>query len=126
MNSPAISCGALLILSLAVSGCLPGKSRGDLLDRRGFAETYSDITASVWAAKRTTSDTVALARVADSVLSARGITPEQYRRTVEWYNADAERWRGFYDEVTKILEDRSRREAERAAELRASTPPSAR
>ncbi len=97
-----------------------------MLDRHTFAEAYADVTASVWAAKRVTSDTTRLAGVADSVLTSRGITREQYQKTFEWYNADVERWRNFYDDVTKILEERSRREAESAAASRAVVNPSPR
>ena len=116
----------LLIAVVLITGCTPGKLGGGPMDQHSFAEVYVDITASVWAAKRTTSDTTVLAHVADSVIATHGITVEQYRKTFAWYNADVERWRSFYDEATKIFEERSRREAEKAAEARASGNPSAR
>jgi hypothetical protein len=116
----------LLTAVVLIAGCTPGKLGSGPMDLHAFAEVYVDVTASVWAAKRTTSDTTVLAHVADSVIATHAITIGQYRKTFAWYNADVERWRGFYDEATKIFEERSRREAEKAAEARAPGNPSAR
>lgn len=113
-------CRTLLLAVALMAGCTPGKPGSGPVNQHSFAEVYVDMTASVWAAKRTTSDTTVLAHVADSVIATHGITVEQYRKTFAWYNADVERWRSFYDEATKIFEERSRREAEKAAEARAS------
>ena len=95
---------------LVLIGCGRGPSGPKPLDRQQFVALYADLEATLWSATRTTADTVALAHVADSVLAAHAINRDQYLETLRWYNEDATRWKGFFDEVGKILEDRSKAE----------------
>jgi hypothetical protein len=106
---------AARILIIGVLCLLPGcnwlNPEDKPLSRQEFASLYADLTASLWNAKRSTADSLALARVADSVLAARNVTHRRYDATLAWFKADPERWKGFFDEVGKLLDDRAREEA---------------
>jgi len=96
--------------ALLLAACTPARHEPAPLERQSFVSVYADLEATLWRAMRTTSDTLALGRVADSVLADHHVSRPQYLATVEWYNEDLNRWRGFYDEAGKILEERSRSE----------------
>ncbi len=100
----------LLLLVLFLAGCARHSTHVRPLDRTTFTTVYVDLEATLWALKRTTGDTLVIARAADSVLASHGVTREQYMATVEWYNDDWTRWKGFYDDVGKQLEERSKAE----------------
>jgi hypothetical protein len=86
------------------------------LERQQFASLYAELTASLWNAKRSTADTLALAHVADSVLAAHSVSHRRYDATLAWFNADPERWKGFFDEVGGLLDNRAKEEALRRHE----------
>lgn len=45
-----------------------------------------------------------------SILERMGVREETFRATVQLYNTEPERWREFYEKVTKRLEQRSQEE----------------
>ena len=98
-----------ILFLVFIAGC----TRHDVpvpLDRQTFVQVYADMEATLWSLKRMTGDTTVIAHAADSVLAAHQVTPERYRATVKWYAEDWTRWKGFYDDVGKLLEDRARKE----------------
>ncbi len=99
---------SFLFLLVFLAGC--SRNTSVPLDRQTFVDVYADLEATLWAVKRTTGDTTVIARAADSVLAAHQVTPDRYRATVKWYAEDWRRWKGFYDDVAKTLEDRARKE----------------
>lgn len=99
----------VLLCALPACNCRNQEDRP--LDRQAFALLYTDLSATLWKAKRVTSDSLTLAHVADSVLVANGVTHRRYDATLAWYKADPERWKGFFDDVGKLLDDRARQEA---------------
>lgn len=104
----------LLVISISTLAACNWRNQDNRpLDRQSFVSLHADLTATLWKAKRVTADSTALARVADSVIAAHGVTRQRYELTYSWYNADPERWKGFFDEVGKVLEERARQEATR-------------
>ena len=101
----------LFLLLLVLPGCNWRKAENRPLDREAFASLYADLVRTLWKAKRVTADSVALAKIADSVIVASGVTRGRYEMTLAWYNSDPLRWKGLFDEVGKILEERAREEA---------------
>jgi len=99
-----------LVLPLLVAGCIrPGQEPAPL-ERQTFVAVYADLEATLWKTTRGTSDTIALGRAADSIFAEHHVTRAQYLATLQWYDEDLGRWKGFYDEAGKILEERSRTE----------------
>ncbi len=45
---------------------------------------------------------------APEVLKGFGITEEQYRNTVAYYNGDVQRWKSFYDDVIRKLQEKGK------------------
>ncbi len=100
-----------VLVALTIASCTrqPGSAP---LDRSEFAAVYTDVTVSLWKARRAGADTTVLSRITDSVLALHNTTREQYLATLRWFNEDVERWKGFYDEVSTDLEERAKKEAQ--------------
>lgn len=102
----------LILLSLFIlPACNWRNSEDRALERPAFVSLYADLTATLWKTRRATADSVVLGRVADSVLAANGVSRRRYEATWRWYNADPERWKSFFDEVGKVLDERAKQEA---------------
>ena len=93
---------------LTLTGCTLMHRESTPLERQTFIAVYVDLQTALWSAMRTTADTVVLGVVADSVFARNHVSRDQYRATVRWYNEDVVRWKGFFDDVAKALEERSR------------------
>ena len=96
----------LLILSLA--GCSGLTRETTPLDRQTFVAVYADLEATLWSSMRASADAIVLGHAADSVFADHHISRDQYLATIRWYNKDLVRWKGFFDDVGKKLEERSR------------------
>jgi hypothetical protein len=95
-----------LIVLLASCRHGAGSPPDGVIGHDQFVKAYAALLENRGARPPMQKDTLAMSRGADSVLARFGATREQFQKTVAWYNADVQRWRGYMDEVTRILEER--------------------
>lgn len=64
-----------------------------------FVKVYADMTIM--------QDTSSLSqiRIRETVLKKYNLTEQQYNKTIDYYNANSERWAKFFDKVINYLED---------------------
>jgi hypothetical protein len=100
-----------LVLPLAfLAGCGGGSPPRGVIPEEEFVGLYLDLLTAAEGSIDTPS--AAITAPADSVLKRRGVTLEEYRNTVAWYNRDPESWRGFFAEVIRKGAEREARSLE--------------
>jgi hypothetical protein len=72
------------------------------------AALYADMLDAAVEARRAHLDSTAAGARTDSVLAAYGTSRQEFLSTLEWYNADVGRWKPFWEEVVRVLDERSR------------------
>jgi hypothetical protein len=102
--------GALLLPMLLLTGCPGGSHPRGVIPQEEFADLYLDLLAA--GEQRFDTSAAAIVVPADTVLARRGVTPEEYRKTIAWYNRDPESWRGFFAEVIRKGTEREKQELE--------------
>jgi hypothetical protein len=95
---------AQLLFLLAITSCGPGTGGDDFLPPERFAPVYAEML--IW-----TTGADSLGRSArqaqDSILASSGMTREDFKATVDWYNRDLTRWGVLLQNVVRYLEEKS-------------------
>lgn len=94
-----------LLLSLLFFACSKGKAPEGIISDEQFEATYIALLDSARVIQATPTDS-AVHPVARRILERQGVTVDQYRTTVLYYNAHPERWKDFFDRVFKKIEQR--------------------
>jgi hypothetical protein len=102
--------GAAILPMLLLAGCRGGSSPRGVIPQEEFADLYLDLLAA--AEQRFDTSAAAIAVPADTILARRGVTLEEYRKTIAWYNRDPESWRGFFAGVIRKGTEREKQEME--------------
>lgn len=96
-----------LFISLVV-GCSENSSRlPGTIPKETFIRLYIDVLIAGESSHLSSTDSAKTGtgrRIIDSLYAKHGVTDIQVRQTIEEYNKDLNRWKEFYDEVTKRLE----------------------
>ncbi len=97
----------LVILPLIfLFSCHNSDSPREMLHRKMFVSVYCDLLQEVQRSRNAGTDPATAERNVAEVLKKAGISKEEYTETTRWYNADAQRWKSFFEEVTRELERR--------------------
>jgi hypothetical protein len=96
----------ILALCLLSAGCHSGKQPKGTLDRATYLNVYCDLMQESLRSQNSSADPKTALRNADSVFARRGVTRADFDSTTHWYNADINRWKGFFDDVAKELDAR--------------------
>jgi len=96
-----------LILPLfLLFSCHNGDSSRERLPREKFVSVYCDLLQEVQRSRNAGSDPATAEKNAADVLGRAGVLREDFEETTRWYNADAQRWKAFHEDVTRELERR--------------------
>ncbi len=92
--------GLLIACTLLVSN---GCNQSTIIEEEKFIEVYTDMIIA--------SDTVSEAinpkdEVLKKVLNKYGITLEDYKRTIQYYNQESQRWEKFFTKAIAYLEQK--------------------
>jgi uncharacterized protein YcfL len=101
MRFPAVIIPLTLLL---LAGCRSDRRPASILAHDKFVEVYADLLQTSSRARDAQVDTLQAAQDAAAVLRKHGVTPEQMRATLEWYNADVQRWKTVFEDVTRAIE----------------------
>jgi len=112
MNAPLLVLGFCTILLLSQTSCQK-KEPTSALPESKFVSVYAKLTSASVTARPVPPDSLGSARMVDSILALEGVTREQFDATVRWYDEDVQRWRPFFDEVVRALEDSVRKQQPR-------------
>jgi len=89
---------ALIITFLILPGC----DKKNTIDDNKMVLIYTDILI----AQDTSSvENINVDSLRTMVLNRHQISEDEYRKTIEYYNEDRERWENFFDRVTKHIEE---------------------
>jgi hypothetical protein len=97
---------ATLLACALIAGCQIGKNPTGTLDRETFLAVYCDLLQESLRGRNVGADPRTAKQNAEVVLAKRGVSRAQFDSTTSWYNADVKRWKGFFDDVAKELENR--------------------
>jgi len=97
----------LVILPLIfLFSCHNSDAPRGILPREKFVFIYCDLLQEVQRSRNAGTDPATAEKNVAEVLKRAGISQEEYKETTRWYNADAQRWKSFLEEVTRELERR--------------------
>jgi hypothetical protein len=101
---------SIALISLAAFFLVPlgscrHEGQSNILPESKFVSVYARLTAVTVTARPVPPDSLGSARLVDSILTLEGVTREQFDATVRWYNEDVQRWKPFFDQVVRALED---------------------
>jgi hypothetical protein len=101
-------CTSLLLAVLFLISCQRERVKTNLLTEEQFVDVYCAMLERDGQSSLTQSpaDTTLTDR-GRRVLKEMGVSEETFRATVRDYNDDVNRWRGFFERVTKRLERRT-------------------
>jgi protein-tyrosine-phosphatase len=94
----------LAIFLLLLSGC----SRSNRIEEEKFIQVYTDL---VIAQDTSRASAIEMDSVREMIYSRYNITKDEYRETIDYYNAKPERWEAFFNEVILHIEKKQQEEA---------------
>jgi hypothetical protein len=97
---------SVIIPLLFLFSCHKGDSARETLPREKFVSVYCDLLQEVQRSKNVGADPSTAEKNVAEVLHRAGVSKEDFEETARWYNADIERWKTFYEDVTRELERR--------------------
>ncbi|MER3525344.1 MAG: hypothetical protein C4326_15200 [Ignavibacteria bacterium] len=101
---------AILIAGVCLAACTKRASQPPVLDQERFAAVYIALMDSSQHIQSSAVDSAAHP-VALRILEREGVTLDEFRRTIAYYNADTERWKEFFQFVITKLEERRNQKA---------------
>lgn len=100
----------LLLLSIVLWGCTQKHQPSEgAIPKDTFIQLYIDLLIAGEMGYLSSNDSTSK-KVIDSLYTRYGVTDAQVRMTMEEYNKDLRRWKDFYDEVTRRLEEKQKEE----------------
>jgi hypothetical protein len=100
----------LVLLIALTAGCSGGATPGGIIPQEKFADIYFDLLVAAGTGRDTSA--VPMRTPADSILARRGVTRNDYRNTIGYYNRDPESWRGFLADVIRRGTERENKKLE--------------
>jgi len=97
---------ALLLICLLITGCQRNAQPPGTIERQKFITVYCDLLQESVRSKNSGADPKTAESNADSILARNGVTRAEFDSTTHWFNADVRRWRSFFDEAARELENR--------------------
>ena len=106
-----MKCASFIIITLVLVSCHRKEASIDSLKEDQFVDVYialleNDAQASGQAIVPDTTSR----QNRQGILEKMGVSEEAFRATVRSYNSEPDKWRGFYEKVTKRLEQRAQEE----------------
>jgi hypothetical protein len=89
-----------------IFSCHRGDSAREALPREKFVAIYCDLLQEVQRSRNAGTDPATAEKNVAELLNRAGIPREDFDQTTRWYNTDPQRWKTFYEEVTRELERR--------------------
>jgi hypothetical protein len=86
--------------------CHTGDSAREALPREKFVSVYCDLLQEVQRSRNVGTDPSTAGKNVAEVLNRAGVTKEDFEETARWYNIDTQRWKTFFEDVTRELERR--------------------
>ena len=83
-----------------------GDSTREVLPREKFVSVYCDLLQEVQRSRNVGTDPATAGNNVAEVLNRAGVSREEFEETTRWYNVDVQRWKTFYEDVTRELERR--------------------
>jgi hypothetical protein len=102
----------LVILGLAVISCSNRLEGEQVLTPEKFEEVYVALLEQAVSGKNAPADS-AKTFDRDAILNTYGTSKKQYQLTVATYNQEYTKWREFFNEVTKRLDQNLKQEGSR-------------
>jgi hypothetical protein len=96
---------SLLLTAASIIGCRDEKPPSGVIGEQKFVAAYALLLTETKPGEVKPDSVAALSRT--SILLEQGISEEEFRTTLEWYNKNPERWREFYKQVTRHLEEQA-------------------
>jgi hypothetical protein len=94
----------LLAFVLGMGSCRQDGDHSKPLDRDRFVRVYAELLESAQKVGTSPPDSVRTPEMTQ-ILKRNEITEEQFRSSVDSYRLNVAQWKGFYDEVLKVLEE---------------------
>lgn len=95
----------IVALTILACACRGDKLPKNLIDKDKFEALYIELLDSAAADKD--SANVKLKPTAERILERRQVSIDQLKATVNYYNADSKRWKLFYEDVVKKVNEQS-------------------
>jgi len=92
----------LIMVSVFFIGC---RNDDIVEDENKFAAVYVDL---VIVNEKYQGDTLLINSKSDSVYKAHGITGDQYKSTIDYYQENPERWKQFFDKAESYLREKKK------------------
>ena len=86
--------------------CHRGDSAREVLPREKFVSVYCDLLQEVQRSRNVGTDPATAEQNVAEVLNRAGVSKQDFEETTRWYNVDVQRWKTFYEDVTRELERR--------------------
>ena len=99
-----------IALVFLLAGCTQQNTPVHILDKEKFPAVYVALMEAKAKRTRLTDHTVdtTFAKDKEEIFTKFGATEEEFRATVLSYGSDVRKWREFYDDVVRRLEQKSR------------------
>ena len=98
----------IIVSMLALCACSDQKAEPvEGIDSEQFELIYLELVDSAQAVQAKPDSL--LSPVAERILARHQVTAEQFRATVKEYNKDTQRWKKFYDNVLRRIDERTKR-----------------
>ena len=101
----------ILILIFSTYSCSKKEPRTDVIEKERFEEVYVELLDSAQVIQSAPMDST-LSPVAERILDRHEIPIEQFKATVRFYNADAKKWKEFFEDVVKRIDERRNKKAQ--------------
>lgn len=101
----------LLTILLTVScSCTTNITPQNVIERKIFVAMYVMLLDSAQVVQSAPGDST-LSPVAMRILKRHEATPEEFKATILFYNSDTRKWKEFYEEVVKTIDERMLKKA---------------
>lgn len=95
-----------VLLMMLVWGCKGEKQPKDMIEKEKFEAIYVELLDSASRVEKDSAD-VTMSPPAARILKRHQVSVDQLKATVNYYNADTKRWRLFYEDVVKRVNEQS-------------------
>ena len=92
--------------SIAMPCCGNDGNPAGTLSRDTYLSVYCDLLQESLRGRNAGADPRTAKQNAEAVLSKHGVSRAQFDSTTRWYNEDVRRWKGFFDDAARELEQR--------------------
>ena len=99
----------LLLFTITMTSCEVQRETTHVIEPKKFAAIYAELLEAAVRTRQSGTDSVSAAKNTEAVLARSETTREEFQVTVHWYNADVRRWKPFFEEVVKKLEENTKR-----------------